>query len=522
MITATDLFCGAGGSSSGLAAAGAEVRMAVNHWQLAIETHSTNHPQTDHDCVDVRTVHPSQYPRTTIGWFSPECTNHSLAKGKRRRGLGQIDLWGNSQVDPAEERSRATMREVVEFSEYHRYEIVIVENVVDIRLWAYYHDWLTAMINLGYDYRELYINAQFFGVPQSRDRIYVVFWKRGNRAPDLEFCPPAECNRCGRIEAVQTWKKADRRFGKYGSKNGQYVYCCSTCGDEVRPFHTPAYVAIDWALPTPRVDSRSKPLKDKTLERIRTGIQKFARVVNADQVLTPPFLTSQHNNADGSSTRVSAADQPLPCVTTFNNEHALVVPPFVTQLRYGGSPASVNEAMPTQTARAESALVVPPMLMMMQGVNRTFTPDEALSTIIASGSQHVLITPPIMMTMRKDYDLTSVEQPLSTVVASATHQALIAPPIISAYYGAAWTHASAGDALPTVTTVSRHALIIPDEVIDACGFRMLEPHELKLGMSFDREYIVLGNKREQTRQVGNAVCPLVAQMIAERCIASLA
>lgn len=485
-ITATDLFCGAGGSSSGLAAAGVDVRMAVNHWKLAIETHATNHPDTDHDCIDVRTVHPSQYPRTTIGWFSPECTNHSLAKGRKRRALGQIDLWGNSQVDPAEERSRATMREVVEFTEYHRYEIVIVENVVDIRLWAYYHDWLTAMINLGYDYRECYINAQFFGVPQSRDRIYVVFWKRGNRAPDLEFCPPADCARCGRTEAVQTWK-SDRRYGRYGARR-QYIYCCPTCGQPVEPFHTPAYVAIDWSLPTPRVDSRSKPLKAKTLERIRTGIQKFARVVDADQVLTPPFISSQHNNADGSSTRVSAVDHPLPCVTTFNNEHALVVPPFVTQLRYGGSPASVDDSLPTQTARAESALVVPPMVMSLNhSTDRATSVTEAIPTIMTQ------VCP-----------------------------TLVVPPIVSAYYGAAWTHASAGDALPTVTTVSRHALIIPDEVIDACGFRMLEPHELQLGMSFDREYIVLGNKRDKVRQIGNAVCPQIAQLIAERCIASIA
>lgn len=485
MITATDLFCGAGGSSSGLAAAGVDVRMAVNHWQLAIETHSTNHPQTDHDCVDVRTVHPSQYPKTTIGWFSPECVNHSLAKGRRRRALGQLDLWGNSQVDPAEERSRATMREVVEFSDYHRYQIVIVENVVDIRLWVHYEDWIKAMLNLGYDYRELFLNSQFFGVPQSRDRIYVVFWLRGNRPPNLEFCPPATCDRCGQIQAVQTWKST-RRHGRYGERR-QYIYCCPRCGKAVRPHHTPAHVAIDWSLPTPRVDSRSKPLKPTTLERIRTGIQKFARVVEADQVLTPPFVTSQHNNPDGSSTRVSAADQPLPCVTTFNNEHALVVPPFVSQLRYSGSPVSVDEPLPTQTARAESALVVPPMLMMMQGAHRTFTPDESLSTIIASGSQHVLIT----------------------------------PPLIAAYYGSAWTHTTAEQPMPTVTTISRHALIIADEMLGACGFRMLEPHELKLGMSFENSYIVLGNKRDQTRQVGNAVCPLVAQMIAERCIASL-
>lgn len=48
MLTVTDLFCGAGGSSSGAqAVAGVRVRMATNHWALAIETHNLNHPDTD-------------------------------------------------------------------------------------------------------------------------------------------------------------------------------------------------------------------------------------------------------------------------------------------------------------------------------------------------------------------------------------------------------------------------------------------------------------------------------------------
>jgi hypothetical protein len=43
-LTVTDQFCGAGGSSIGAAAAGLEIRMAMNHWDLAVETHNTNFP----------------------------------------------------------------------------------------------------------------------------------------------------------------------------------------------------------------------------------------------------------------------------------------------------------------------------------------------------------------------------------------------------------------------------------------------------------------------------------------------
>ncbi len=38
-ITAIDLFCGAGGSPTGPILAGATVRLVINHWKRAIETH---------------------------------------------------------------------------------------------------------------------------------------------------------------------------------------------------------------------------------------------------------------------------------------------------------------------------------------------------------------------------------------------------------------------------------------------------------------------------------------------------
>jgi DNA (cytosine-5)-methyltransferase 1 len=55
-ITVTDQFCGAGGSSSGAAAAGATIKLALNHWKLAVETHNTNFPETDHECTTYQTL----------------------------------------------------------------------------------------------------------------------------------------------------------------------------------------------------------------------------------------------------------------------------------------------------------------------------------------------------------------------------------------------------------------------------------------------------------------------------------
>src|SRR6185369_3423137 len=155
--------------------------------QLAIDTHSTNFPEVDHDCADMSAVDPRRYPSTNIFITSPECTNHTLAKGKPRR-LYERDLFGKVLIDPAEERSRATMWDVPRFAEYHDYEIIVVENVVDAAQWVMFDAWLTAMHALGYEHEVVYFNSMFaWPTPQSRDRLYTFFWKKGNKKPDLEF-----------------------------------------------------------------------------------------------------------------------------------------------------------------------------------------------------------------------------------------------------------------------------------------------------------------------------------------------
>lgn len=63
-VTMFDGYCGAGGSSAGAVATGCvRVTMAVNHWPLTIETHNTNHPDTDHDRADINKADPRRYPR---------------------------------------------------------------------------------------------------------------------------------------------------------------------------------------------------------------------------------------------------------------------------------------------------------------------------------------------------------------------------------------------------------------------------------------------------------------------------
>ncbi len=50
---------------------------------------------------------------------------------------------------------------------------------------------------------------------------------------------------------------------------------------------------------------------------------------------------------------------------------------------------------------------------------------------------------------------------------------------------------------------------------------MLQPHEIQKAMAFPDNYRVLGTKRDQVRQLGNAVTPPVMHTLLQRSIASL-
>ena len=187
MLTITDLFCGAGGSGLGAQAAGYQLVMAANHWRRAIDTHAANFPDTEHDCADISQVNPRRYRTTDVLWASPECTNHSQAKG-RRRTLDQPDMFGDTLPDEAAERSRATMYDVPRFAEQHRYRAIVVENVVEVVKWVGFRGWLVTMDDHGYDHEIVCLNSMHAPAmaapraPQSRDRVYVVCGARASPA----------------------------------------------------------------------------------------------------------------------------------------------------------------------------------------------------------------------------------------------------------------------------------------------------------------------------------------------------
>jgi DNA (cytosine-5)-methyltransferase 1 len=358
-LTATDQFCGAGGSSIGATKAGIEVQIALNHWDKAIETHNTNFPNTYHECTDVSAVDPRRYTSTDILITSPECTNHSLAKGRKQ--VNQLDLFNANKPNPANERSRATMFDVPRFAEFHNYNLIIVENVVDVRKWRLWDAWIHAMKLLDYDHQCVYFNSMFaHPTPQSRDRIYVVFWKKNNPKPNLDIRPNAFCPKCNTdIKAVQSWKNPHKQYGKWGRYKSQYVYRCKNCAGQVTPYYYCSFNAVDWSIKTPRIKDRKKPLKPRTLERIQKGLDKY----RGHYLIIPLAYTHGHAN------RAKPMIAPLPTQTA--RQDMGIAMPFITSVnkttdRY----RAATDAIFTQMPQEINSLVTPePFLINYYGNN---------------------------------------------------------------------------------------------------------------------------------------------------------
>lgn len=519
-LTVTDQFCGAGGSSQGAHMAGAEVFLAVNHWELAIETHSANFPDTLHDIANISDCNPRRYPSTTILLSSPSCTHHTYASG-RRQPKRQRQLFEQQKIDPAAERSRATMWDVVRFTEYHQYEIVIVENVVEVRKWAPFDSWMGAMDALGYHGKVLYLNSMFFHpTPQSRDRIYIVFWKKGNKAPDLEFRPTAWCVRCEKnVESVQSWKNPAKQWGRWGRYGRQYVYRCSVCAEEVIPYYYAAFNVIDWSDLGERIGDRDRPLADKTIKRIEAGLEQYG---NTGFLLDIIHTPRQERWGDMSWPLT------VPARTQIGQtSHALLSSPLIVDLAYSRAdnnrsrPASAP--MPSQTTRQTAALVSLPFLTSVNYFRPDRSIDEPFPTQ-TTGNQYGVTTPgPFLVQLRNNMDARGVDEALSTVTASGNHHALVSPaPFLISYYGSNQMQ-DLEKAVATITPVDRHALVTPSELprVEDCHFRMLQPHEVGRAMAFGDDYEVRGTKRQQVQQYGNAVTPPVMEWLLKRCIRTL-
>jgi DNA (cytosine-5)-methyltransferase 1 len=105
-----DGFAGGGGASIGMERGmGRAVDIAINHDRTAVAFHQANHPHTLHYCESVYKVRPEKVTRgrpVGLAWFSPDCKDHSNAKGgqpvsARIRGLAWVVIrWARQPNKP--------------------------------------------------------------------------------------------------------------------------------------------------------------------------------------------------------------------------------------------------------------------------------------------------------------------------------------------------------------------------------------------------------------------------------------
>jgi DNA (cytosine-5)-methyltransferase 1 len=411
--------------------------------------------------------------------------------------------------------------------------------------------------------------------PQSRDRYYLAYWHVSlGRDPEWDrwLRPRAWCSTCEEwVQSMQSWKRPGVDMGRYRQ---QYVYRCprSTCRNQVvEPEFAPAWTAVDWSLRGTPIGDRPN-MATKTKLRVRGGIQRYARPVVIEAgghqydaadpkhpqhgtdggylrawpvdseplkalhtsltkgVVVPPLLVPVEGR-DGK--QASTIGRPLRTQST-RSETALVVPPLVVPA--GGSwndtAQSAEAPLRALTTRESGAVVVPPFIAELRGGGSLARPaSQALATLTASGYHHGVVVPPLLVRQNggepTGWHATPMREPMRTLTTGG-HQSLVSGPDVWDAWAAVYAYDTGSlrhvaDPLPTQTTRQGDALVTGqlldlspadwDRVVDECLFRMLEPAEIGAGMAFRPDYVVLGNRRQQTRQYGNAVTPPVAEVL---------
>jgi len=499
-IKAADLFCGAGGTSTGLLHACNDLGftldlVAVNHWPLAIQTHLANHPWARHVCASLMPIEPDAHrplfetgvdaidPRKAVPSgkldllvASPECTHFSNARGGK----------------PRSEQSRATPWCILRWADALRPDSILIENVPEFKTWGpltnrgelvkarkgeTFAAFLNALASLGYNVDHRVLCAADYGDATTRKRLFIQAM-RGNRKV--------------------VWPDHSH------SKDGAAL-----------PRWRPAREIIDWSISGKSIFERKKPLSAKTIERIAAGLRKFCGES------AEPFLVMLYG-----TNNVRTLNRPLPTVTA-GGQHIGLAQPFLVQYHGGEDFARrlhpVTDPLPVQDCSNRYALCEP-FVLGQQSKSCSRSVNDPVPTICTKGAIS-LIQPFLMATGQSGANsdrIRGVDEPLPTVMTKAEH--CLVEPYLLKYYGNGQNVHPVTDPIGTITTKDRFGLVQPFTVQAADGntyaldirFRMLEPHELAAAMGFPAEYEFAGTKEMQVRQIGGAVPVEVARALLKR------
>lgn len=454
-----DNFAGGGGASTGIEAAlGRPVDFAINHDPEAIAMHRANHPGTAHLCSSVWDVNPAQLAKgrpVGLGWFSPDCTFHSKARGgkpfrdrniaRRRRGLANlIPRWAATSAAPRV----ICLENVEEFADWG--PLLPDGRICPRRRGMLFRQWHRQLEAMGYriDMREM--RACDYGAPTTRKRLFVVMRRDGG---EIVFPEPT---------------------------HGPQRWC--------QPYRTAAE-CIDWSLPCPSIFTRKRPLVEATMRRIARGVMRY--VVNNPQ----PFIVGIDNQSNGARDTWASTD-PLRTITT-ENRFALVTP-FVVNTRNGERAGQlprvrdVRDPLPTVTAQGSQGAVAMAFLARHYGGHENdgsnlFRPMHTITTV----DHHALVTALLIKFYGTDQD-PRLNEPLHTITTKDR-------------FGLVMVH---GEPHRIVDIGMR--MLSPRELYRAQSFP--DSYVIDHGLDAEGERVPL-TKTAQVRMCGNSVSPANAQAL---------
>lgn len=166
MVTAVDLFAGAGGATRGLRDAGFDVIGAIENDSIAASTYAANHPATHLWTEDVRRVKAATM-RERLGLARGELTLLKACPPCQ----GFSTLADPTRVDEAR---NDLVLDTVRFVRALMPRAVLLENVPGLARDHRSGELRSALDDLGYVSQQYLVNATDFGVPQRRRRLIVI------------------------------------------------------------------------------------------------------------------------------------------------------------------------------------------------------------------------------------------------------------------------------------------------------------------------------------------------------------
>ena len=504
-----DLFCGAGGTSTGVERAYynnekcARVIACVNHDKNAIASHAANHPNALHYTEDIRTLdlqplqrHVAAERKSNPGalvvlWASLECTNFSKAKG------GQ----------PRDADSRTLAEHLYRYVEMLEPDYIYIENVVEFMCWGdldengkpvsrdkgrMYMQWLRNIQNYGYDFAHRELNSANFGAYTSRTRFFGIFAKHGL---PIVFPEPTHCKKgqAGLFGSLQKWKA---------------VKDVLELEDEGRS-----------------IFMREKPLSDKTLERIYAGLVKFVaggkqaflsrynsvRPCDTAMSLDEPcgvvttenrfatvkcqFLSKQFSG-DPDNKNITI-DEPCGAITTIDH-HAVISTKFLDAYYGNGFESSIEAPAPTITTSDRLSLITSHFIDEQYGNGTPSGIDRPANTITTSPKHNLVQIESFLMNPQYKSNGGSIDDPCFTLIARMDK---MPPYLVSTKKGD--IHIVIYDS--DTPSMRKIKIFMATYGIVDIKMRMLNIGELKRIMGFGTDYTLIGTQTEQKKYIGNAV-----------------